>query len=155
MCGISDSRLARQWVSGHNVDNQNQTIRQSTNESVDTSHVCILFSSWSCIERWLKGKGGSDKCPQCNAPAKKKDIRNIYTKAIKSIDTTERDRALADLEKETEARQKAEEREARALLQYQLAKAECEKIVSQLKTQEQLVFSLRTERYIYMYCQYK
>jgi len=100
----------------------------------------------SCIERWLKAKGGNDKCPQCNAPARKKDIRNIYTKAIKSIDTTERDRALADLEKEKEARQKAEEREARALLQYQLAKAECEKIVTQLKKQEQLVLSLQRER---------
>ena len=65
---------------------------------------------------------------------------------MKSIDTTERDRALADLEKEKEARQKAEEREARALLQYQLVKAECEKIVTELKKQEQLVFSLQRER---------
>ena len=64
---------------------------------------------------------------------------------MKSIDTTERDRALADLEKEKEARQKAEEREARALLQYQLVKAECEKIVTELKKQEQLVFSLQRE----------
>ena len=65
---------------------------------------------------------------------------------MKSIDTTERDRALADLEREKEARQKAEEREARALLQYQLVKAECEKIVTELKKQEQLVFSLQRER---------
>lgn len=111
--------------------------------SIDYS---LIFFCWSCIERWLKAKGGNDKCPQCNAPARKKDIRNIYTKAVKSIDTTERDRALADLEKEKEARQKAEEREARALLQYQLVKAECEKIVTQLKKQEQLVFSLQRER---------
>ena len=104
----------------------------------------VLF--FSCIERWLKSKGGNDKCPQCNAPAKKKDIRNIYTKAVKSIDTTERDRALADLEKEKESRQRAEEREARALLQYQLAKAECEKITAQLRKQEQLVFSLQMQR---------
>ena len=108
--------------------------------------MIFWFFTLSCIERWLKAKGGNDKCPQCNAPAKKKDIRNIYTKAVKSIDTTERDRALADLEKEKEARQKAEEREARALLQYQLAKAECEKIVTQLKKQEQLVSSLQRER---------
>ncbi|XP_020608909.1 E3 ubiquitin-protein ligase RFWD3-like [Orbicella faveolata] len=111
-----------------------------------SSLSCGHLFGRSCIERWLKAKGGNDKCPQCNAPAKKKDIRNIYTKAVKSIDTTERDRALADLEKEKEARQKAEEREARALLQYQLAKAECEKIVTQLKKQEQLVSSLQRER---------
>ena len=106
----------------------------------------VFFFPESCIERWLKAKGGNDKCPQCNAPARKRDLRNIYTKAIKAIDTTERDRALADLEKEKEARQKAEEREARALLQYQLAKAECERIVEQLKRQEQLVVSLQRER---------
>ena len=106
----------------------------------------FFFLFESCIERWLKAKGGNDKCPQCNAPARKKDIRNIYTKAIKAIDTTERDRALADLQKEKEARKKAEEREARALLQYQLAKAECERIVEQLKRQEQLVVSLQRER---------
>ena len=105
-----------------------------------------LYFFNSCIERWLKAKGGNDKCPQCNAPAKKKDIRNIYTKAIKSIDTTERDRALADLEKEKDARQKAEEREARALLQYQLAKSECERITAQLRKQEQQVLNLQTQR---------
>ncbi|XP_078366102.1 E3 ubiquitin-protein ligase rfwd3.S-like isoform X1 [Oculina patagonica] len=134
-------------------------------EKEDDSQCCpICFEPWSnsgshrlsslscghlfgrsCIERWLKAKGGNDKCPQCNAPARKKDIRNIYTKALKAIDTTERDRALADLEKEKEARQKAEEREARALLQYQLAKAECERIVAQLKQQEELVFSIQRE----------
>ena len=106
----------------------------------------FFFFSESCIERWSKAKGGNNKCPQCNAPARKIDIRNINTKAIKAINTTERDRALADLEKEKEARQKAEEREARALLQYQLAKAECERIVEQLKRQEQLVVSLQRER---------
>ncbi|XP_068709134.1 E3 ubiquitin-protein ligase rfwd3.S-like [Montipora capricornis] len=100
----------------------------------------------SCIERWLKAKGGNDKCPQCNAPAKRKHIRNIYTKAIKSIDTTERDRALADLEKEREARQRAEEREARALLQYQLTKAECETLGAKLRKQEELVLSLQAKK---------
>lgn len=111
-----------------------------------SSLSCGHLFGRSCIERWLKAKGGNDKCPQCNAPAKKKDIRNIYTKAIKSIDTTERDRALADLEKEKDARQKAEEREARALLQYQLAKSECERITAQLRKQEQLVLNLQTQR---------
>lgn len=135
-------------------------------EKDDDSQCCpICFEPWSnsgshrlaslscghlfgrsCIERWLKSKGGNDKCPQCNAPARKKDIRNIYTKAIKSLDTTERDRALADLEKEKEARQRAEEREARALLQYQLAKAECENIVAQLRKQEELVLSLQAKK---------
>ena len=82
---------------------------------------------------------GNEKCPQCNAPAKKKDIRNIYAKAIKMIDTTERDRALSELEKERQARKRAEEAEARALLQYQLVKAECERIKTQLQLQQEMM----------------
>lgn len=93
---------------------------------------------FSCIERWLKGKGGNEKCPQCNAPAKRKDIRNIYAKALKTIDTTEKDRALSELEQEKKLRQKAEEAEARALLQYQLVKAECERMKISLLQQQEL-----------------
>ena len=102
----------------------------------------------SCIERWLKAKGGNDKCPQCNAPAKKKDIRNIYARAIKTIDTTERDRALADLEKEKEARNRAEQAEAQVLLQFQLAKAECERVKLQLDQQRQQLLSYHNRKYV-------
>ena len=41
----------------------------------------------------MKGPGGG-KCPQCNAKAKKADIRVIFAKTIAVVDTTERDRAL-------------------------------------------------------------
>jgi len=44
------------------------------------------------VDKWLKGSG--EKCPQCNAKAKKKDVRIIYAKAISVVDTTERDQAL-------------------------------------------------------------
>lgn len=53
-------------------------------------HNMYLHSS--CVEKWLKGSGG--KCPQCNAKAKRADIRLIYAKTISVVDTTERDRAL-------------------------------------------------------------
>ena len=48
--------------------------------------------SCSCIEKWLKGQG--ERCPQCNAKAKKVDIRVIFAKALSVVDTSERDRAL-------------------------------------------------------------
>ena len=51
------------------------------------------LSLCSCIDKWLKGQSGG-KCPQCNAKAKKADIRVIFAKAISVVDTTERDRAL-------------------------------------------------------------
>ena len=45
-----------------------------------------------CIEKWLSG--GAGKCPQCNGPAKKADIRAIYAKVICTVDNHERDDAL-------------------------------------------------------------
>jgi len=60
---------------------------------------------------------------------------------LKTIDTTERDRAIADLEKEKTLRQKAEEAEARALLQYQLVRAECERLKMSLVQQQELLLA--------------
>ena len=85
----------------------------------------------SCIEKWIKGSGGG-KCPQCNAPAKKSDIRVIYSKAISVVDTTDRDRALKDLEEEKGLRIAAQKAEAQAIIQYQLARAECDRLKEEL-----------------------
>ena len=112
----------------------------------------MIFNS--CIERWLKSKGGNDKCPQCNAPAKKKNIRNIYARAINTIDTSERDHALAELEKEREARSRAEQAEARVLLQYQLAKAECERMKLQLQQQQELFLQQESRKYVHTHSEY-
>jgi E3 ubiquitin-protein ligase RFWD3 len=46
-----------------------------------TMELSMLLISYSCIEKWLKGQGG--KCPQCNAKAKRQDIRVLYAKSIK------------------------------------------------------------------------
>lgn len=43
----------------------------------------------SCIERWIKEKAAQAKCPTCNKPAKKGDIRDLWCKAIKAFDNTE------------------------------------------------------------------
>jgi len=58
---------------------------------------CGHFFGYTCIERWLKGTGAS--CPNCNEKSTKKDIRVHYVSKLAAIDTSERDRALADLEK--------------------------------------------------------
>ena len=56
--------------------------------------VCLkcghLFGE-NCIERWVKT---NPKCPQCNMPAKKQDIRKIYAKAVKCLDTVRTRRKL-------------------------------------------------------------
>ena len=92
----------------------------------------VNHSPCSCIEKWIKGAGGG-KCPQCNAPAKKGDIRVIYSKAISVVDTTDRDRALKDLEEEKRLRIAAQKAEAQAVIQYQLARTECDRLKEELK----------------------
>ena len=58
---------------------------------------CGHFFGYTCIERWLRGTGSS--CPNCNEKSTKKDIRVHYVSKLAAIDTSERDRALGDLEK--------------------------------------------------------
>ena len=57
------------------------------------AHSMLNMPSCSCIEKWLKAQSVG-RCPQCNARARKKDVRMIYAKSISVVDTTERDRAL-------------------------------------------------------------
>ncbi|XP_060082896.1 E3 ubiquitin-protein ligase RFWD3-like [Ylistrum balloti] len=104
---------------------------------------CGHLFGHSCIDKWLRGQGG--KCPQCNAKAKRQDIRLLYAKAIKAIDTSERDRALQDLEKEKEARRRCEMEAAQTRLQYQLSVEECNRLKAELDRVTQTVQSLRSQ----------
>ena len=98
-----------------------------------TNHQKLSITpAYSCIEKWIKG-GGGGKCPQCNAPAKKGDIRVIYSKAISVVDTTDRDRALKELEEEKRLRIAAQKAEAQAVIQYQLARTECDRLNEEIK----------------------
>lgn len=56
---------------------------------------CGHFFGYSCIEKWLKA---STTCPNCNEKAQKGHIRIHYISSLKAIDTSERDRALAELD---------------------------------------------------------
>ncbi|VDK77776.1 unnamed protein product [Litomosoides sigmodontis] len=61
--------------------------------TISGSHrvVCLkcghLFGQ-SCIERWIRTEK-SAKCPQCKAKARLTDIRRLYIRAVKVLDTTE------------------------------------------------------------------
>ena len=57
---------------------------------------CGHFFGYSCIEKWLRGSGNS--CPNCNEKNTKKDIRVHFVSRLAAIDTSERDRAVAELE---------------------------------------------------------
>uniref|UniRef100_A0A915PYB5 RING-type E3 ubiquitin transferase n=1 Tax=Setaria digitata TaxID=48799 RepID=A0A915PYB5_9BILA len=61
--------------------------------TISGSHkvVCLkcghLFGQ-SCIERWIRTEK-SAKCPQCKTRARITDIRRLYVRSIKALDTTE------------------------------------------------------------------
>jgi E3 ubiquitin-protein ligase RFWD3 len=93
---------------------------------------CGHLFGLNCIEKWVKGQGGG-KCPQCNAKAKRSDIRVIFAKTVSVVDTTERDRALMERDEEKALRIEAQKAEAQAVLQYQLARAECERVREELR----------------------
>ncbi|XP_076371243.1 mutagen-sensitive 302 [Tachypleus tridentatus] len=105
---------------------------------------CGHLFGFSCIERWLKGQGA--KCPQCNAAAKKSEIRTIYAKCLKVLDTSERDRALKELEKEKELRRRAELEVAQTRLKYQMAFQECERIKKELMEKIEIIDKLSSSR---------
>jgi len=84
----------------------------------------------SCVDKWLAS--GHVKCPQCNAPAKRPDIRILYCRRLVALDTAEREKLEATLHLERTERVKAEATAAKANLAAQLLKAEVEQLKQQL-----------------------
>ncbi|VDN95968.1 unnamed protein product [Rodentolepis nana] len=95
----------------------------------------------SCITKWImshRPKQGT--CPQCNAKASLKDLRILYCKKIKAIDTTDLDRALQDLDTERKMRRKIESELSEYKFKLQLACSDAENLRNEL-TSLKAVFS--------------
>ena len=88
---------------------------------------------YRCIRRWIKGT--RKECPQCNASAKKHDIRVLYAQSVVVQDDQGKAKLEEDLEVEREARQKAERNEAQARLECQLLKSELMKVKASVSQQ--------------------
>jgi hypothetical protein len=73
------------------------------------------------------------KCPQCNAPAKRADIRVLYCKRLVAMDTCERDRLEARIAALQSESRRLEESLAKANLSVQLARAELDAAVKGAK----------------------
>lgn len=100
----------------------------------DEHHVVALrcghLFGKKCIESWLT-QFKNHRCPQCNKPAKRRDIVKIYARNLKPLDTSERDQANAKA-KMWEDKAKGFEQE------YQKCDAKCkmlQKEVDRLKLQ--------------------
>lgn len=96
--------------------------------------VCLkcghLFGE-SCIERWVKS---NPKCPQCNVPNRKHDIRRIYARSVKCQDTAELEKALKDIETEKSLRKRAEIHASEIKLQLQNVSVELTMLSTKYKS---------------------
>ncbi|CDS35843.1 e3 ubiquitin protein ligase RFWD3 [Echinococcus multilocularis] len=136
----------------------------SDRSPMEESDICsICFESWttsgphricclkcghlfgrSCVTKWLmsaRPKPGT--CPQCNAKAHTKDIRVLYCKKIKAIDTTDRDRALEDLEVERKLRKKVELELSEYKFKLQLACSDVENLRDELNSLKAVISTSR------------
>lgn len=132
------------------ADDPNSTNANKANGNSDDEDVCtICFEPWttsgphrisslkcghlygqSCVERWL---GRTPACPQCKAGAKRADVRPIFAKRLRLMDTAERDRLLGQVKDERQKREAAEVAEAKANMHVQLLLMEIEQLKHQLR----------------------
>eukprot|EP00117_Sycon_ciliatum_P040189 scpid19229/ scgid1768/ E3 ubiquitin-protein ligase RFWD3; RING finger and WD repeat domain-containing protein 3; RING finger protein 201 len=93
---------------------------------------CGHLYGFSCIDRWVRSNG---TCPQCKAKSKRSEIRKLYANKISALDTTERDKAIEDLQAERRERLRVEEIAAQFQLQNKLLQQECQRMKQQLQQQ--------------------
>lgn len=65
----------------------------------------------------------------------------IFAKAVSVQDTTEKDRAMKELEEEKRLRIQAQRDEAQALLQQNLARCECDKLKEEIESMKEKLVS--------------
>ncbi|EEC04586.1 hypothetical protein IscW_ISCW003413 [Ixodes scapularis] len=104
---------------------------------------CGHLYGQNCIEKWLKGQPA--KCPQCNAAAKKADIRHIYAQKLKVLDTTELDRVVTELNVEREKRKRSEVEVVLLNQKYKLLHCDYEKLKAELMDLKEVQKKMRCE----------
>ncbi|KAF9116936.1 RING finger and WD repeat domain-containing protein 3 [Mortierella sp. AM989] len=119
------------------------------NVETEESTCSICFESWtnsgshrlvsikcghlfgeSCIFKWIaqRSRDGTVKCPECNHPTKRKDVRRIWSKSVVVVDTAERDEAVSRAKKEQESRISCEQDLANTRMAYEMLKSEMTKL---------------------------
>eukprot|EP00045_Choanoeca_perplexa_P006840 m.59246 g.59246 ORF g.59246 m.59246 type:complete len:570 (+) comp13814_c0_seq2:643-2352(+) len=109
-----------------------------------SSLKCGHLFGLACLERMFQVK--QDRCPLCQLPARKADIRPIFApKSLTTADQTETD-ALKLQAKQLQAEQKqAKANKEEALQKYQSSQAELSRVRSELKAIQAAYLSIQTE----------
>ncbi|KAG0199716.1 RING finger and WD repeat domain-containing protein 3, partial [Mortierella sp. GBA30] len=101
----------------------------------------------NCILKWIAqhSREGAVKCPECNHPAKRKDIRRIWSKSVVVIDTVEKDGAVLRAKKEQELRMRGEQDLAHSRMAYEMLRSEMTKLQKKYDRQRTLKHRYRSE----------
>ncbi|KAG0359137.1 RING finger and WD repeat domain-containing protein 3 [Podila minutissima] len=102
----------------------------------------------SCISKWIASQTGQNskpKCPECNRPAKRNDIRRLWSKAVVTLDTSEKDEAVAKLRKEQEARIRSETDLANSRMAYEMLKIQMTNLQKKHDRQRSLKLKYKSE----------
>ncbi|CAG2161497.1 unnamed protein product [Oppiella nova] len=90
--------------------------------------------------QWLDPRNRQNqRCPQCNFKAKRKDIRLLYARNLRALDTSERDASLELLRKERVLRQRLESEAIINSVKLKSALEENERIKKELMTCQQRI----------------
>ncbi|KAF9962892.1 RING finger and WD repeat domain-containing protein 3 [Mortierella alpina] len=101
----------------------------------------------NCILKWIAqhSRDGVVKCPECNHPAKRKDVRRIWSKSVVVLDTVEKEEAYSRVKKEQELRMRCEKDLAHSRMAYEMLKAEMTKLQKKCDRQRALKRRYRLE----------
>lgn len=104
-----------------------------------------LFGS-SCIETWFLGfpSGQRPRCPQCNCSAKKADIRPIFAKTIRTIDTSEKEKLESQIRSLKESRCLTEKRALELAEKVDTLEKEIQCLKEELINKSQIIDSMRS-----------
>lgn len=95
--------------------------------------VRMSVFGFSCVEKWLANPK-TQRCPNCNAKAQKRDIRLVIPLVLVADDTTEMERTRANLAEEQHRTNEARQESARWKSQYTKAKQDTDKLRIQLES---------------------
>ncbi|CAO3569481.1 unnamed protein product [Mortierella alpina] len=101
----------------------------------------------NCILKWIAqhSREGVVKCPECNHPAKRKDVRRIWSKSVVVLDTVEKEEAYSRVKKEQELRMRCEMDLAQSRMAYEMLKVEMTKLQRKCDRQRALKRRYRSE----------
>ncbi|KAF9916085.1 RING finger and WD repeat domain-containing protein 3 [Lobosporangium transversale] len=114
---------------------------------IQSAHISFSFLI-SCILKWIaqeNRKNNIAKCPECNYPAKRKDLRRIWSKSITTLDTAERDETNARAKREHDMRIQCEQELAQSRMAYEMLKIEMNKLQKKHDRQRSLKMRYRAE----------